>query len=167
MWPPTLTACECEQAGWCERHQCQKTPEWHLLCRRQETYFQLWEHGQGPCLNRFLRDQQSPAEGAAEVLDAEQAADPEGPGLLRRAWNFGQAVVRHAADGAAKVSDAVYEERLGICRQCELCNLDRMVCSHPACGCFLTIKAGWNSEKCPLDKWMPITPNTSHASEKE
>lgn len=52
MWPPTLTACECPQPGWCERHQCQKTPEWHFLCRRISAEYDRWERGDGPCVNR-------------------------------------------------------------------------------------------------------------------
>lgn len=53
MWPPTLTPCECKEPGWCERHQCQKTPEWHFACRRVQSQFERWEQGEGPCVNRL------------------------------------------------------------------------------------------------------------------
>jgi hypothetical protein len=43
-----MTGCECEQPGWCPRHQCEKTEHWHMLCRTQRDYFQLWEQGRGP-----------------------------------------------------------------------------------------------------------------------
>lgn len=54
MWPPTITPCECQKSGWCPRHQCQKRPEWHLLCRLEQEYFNRWEAGQGPCLRDSL-----------------------------------------------------------------------------------------------------------------
>jgi hypothetical protein len=154
MWPPTLTACECTEPGWCERHKCQKTPAWYLLCRRQEAYYQLWEQGQGPCLNLIAEQNQPPPD---DPVDEDPSA-PAGPGLLRRAMNFGKAVVRHVADGGAKVSDEVYEKRLSTCRQCDLCDKSRMVCAHSSCGCFLIIKARWQSESCPLQKW-PSNPS--------
>lgn len=160
MWPPTLTACECEQSGWCPRHQCTKTAHWHLLCRRQEAYFQMWEQGQGPCLEGI--GQPPPT----EVADAEIASH-DGPGILRRAWNFGQAAVRHATDGGVKVDDAVYEQRLGICRACQLCDQSRMVCTHPNCGCFLTVKAHWRSENCPLGMWTNSESDNAIDSRRE
>jgi len=43
-----MTACECVEAGWCRRHQCQKTPHWHFLCQTRPDYFVLWEEGRGP-----------------------------------------------------------------------------------------------------------------------
>lgn len=163
MWPPTLTACECEQPGWCARHQCTKTAQWHLLCRRQEAYFQMWERGEGPCLDGFAhQDHQQPAEAA----DTE-ATSANGPGVFRRGWNFGRALVRHAVDGAAKVEDAIYEQRLAICRECPLCDPNRMVCSHPNCGCFLTVKARWQSEACPLEKWTTPEPDNTFNSRRE
>jgi hypothetical protein len=52
MWPATVTPCVCPQPGWCARHKCQKSRSWHLLCRTQMEYFNQWEAGTGPCLNR-------------------------------------------------------------------------------------------------------------------
>lgn len=43
-----LTDCECEEAGWCERHQCEKADFWHRLCRRDLSLYLLWEQGRGP-----------------------------------------------------------------------------------------------------------------------
>ena len=43
-----MTGCECQRAGWCERHQCDKTPHWHRLCQTRPNYFRLWERGCGP-----------------------------------------------------------------------------------------------------------------------
>lgn len=43
-----VTACECSEAGWCERHQCYKSPMWFRLCGRSPQLFALWEQGRGP-----------------------------------------------------------------------------------------------------------------------
>ncbi len=43
-----ITPCECDEPGFCNRHQCIKHPAWHLLCRRRIEYYQLWEKGRGP-----------------------------------------------------------------------------------------------------------------------
>ena len=101
MWPPTLTPCECQQPGWCERHQCWKPAAWHLLCRRQQQYFEAWERGEGPRLDTVLPVTADVA--APEVGDVTNGSDPptaEGtpsePGLLRKAVNFGKAVVRQS-----------------------------------------------------------------------
>lgn len=145
MWPETLTGCACEQAGWCPRHRCWKTPDWHLLCRRQDAYFQAWERGEGPCLP------EPTWQGTGEVTDV------EGPGLWQRGLNLARALARHVADGTATVDDAAYEQRLAVCRQCPSCDAERMLCREPTCGCFLTIKARWRSESCPLSKW-PAAP---------
>lgn len=157
MWPPTITPCECEQPGWCERHHCWKSPGMHLLCRRQMRQFQAWEEGRGPCLP-------PPADAVIDVTtaDANESPDqqPVRPGLAQRAINFGKAVVRHAVDRGRQVSDSDYESRLTVCRSCSLCDLEKMVCNHPGCGCFLNIKARWHSEKCPIDKWQDLPGNT-------
>src|SRR5579863_1457900 len=42
------TACECSQPGWCARHKCFKDRSHFEYCRRFETWFQLWERGEGP-----------------------------------------------------------------------------------------------------------------------
>ena len=47
-----LTACDCKAAGFCERHQCVKTDHWVNLCRTKADYFQAWEEGRGPCINK-------------------------------------------------------------------------------------------------------------------
>lgn len=42
------TDCICTASGWCEKHQCYKTPHQHELCQTRPDYFQLWEDGRGP-----------------------------------------------------------------------------------------------------------------------
>lgn len=140
MWPPTITDCECEKPGWCERHQCLKSPHFHRLCRRNQEYYQLWEEGLGPCI---------PFPGQEDQTDKRS----EEPGLLRKAVNFGIAAVRHVADGGKQVSDETFEARIAVCIVCDSCDRQRMVCREPNCGCYIEKKARWQSEECPLGKW--------------
>ncbi len=144
MWPESITPCVCEQPGWCARHRCLKPEPFHRLCRQNRAYFDAWEQGEGPCADQFFAE--APAATNKETPPAE-------PGLLRKVWNFGKAVVRHIADGAERVDDETFQARLTICRTCPSCDVERMVCRQPACGCVLEAKASWRSEACPLGKW--------------
>lgn len=42
-----VTACDCPQPGWCERHRFAKTPHLWKLCRLRADYFAQWEAGHG------------------------------------------------------------------------------------------------------------------------
>jgi len=152
MWPPTITNCECAEPGFCQRHQCLKGYWQHRLCRRQESVFLAYEHGEGP--------------GQETSPDTDPSRDdsspgPAGPGLLRRGLNFAVAGTRHVANGMQSVSDKVYETRLEECRNCEFCDQQHMVCLKPECGCFVKVKARWASESCPLGKWHSQTKSTT------
>lgn len=48
----TKTGCDCPVAGFCARHQCEKTEAYWKLCKTRVEYFSLWEQGRGPCLDR-------------------------------------------------------------------------------------------------------------------
>ena len=133
--PQAVTGCTCVEPGYCDRHQCDKPAHWHSRCQTHQEYFDLWERGQGPG--------QSP--NATEE-----------PHLLRKAANFGKAVVRHVANSGRKVNRATHEARLDTCRQCSFCHIRRMVCRHQQCGCVLTTKAWWESETCPEGLWPDI-----------
>ena len=43
-----VTGCECQIAGYCSRHKCNKTEHFHKLCRTRPDYFALYEEGRGP-----------------------------------------------------------------------------------------------------------------------
>jgi len=61
-------------------------------------------------------------------------------------------VMKKAMKGEALfVSDAVFEERLAICRSCEYFDKQQMRCKH--CGCFLQQKARYALDSCPIQKW--------------
>ncbi len=43
-----ITKCECELAGYCNRHKIKKHRHWNLLCKHDPAYFEAWENGTGP-----------------------------------------------------------------------------------------------------------------------
>lgn len=74
------------------------------------------------------------------------------PSLIRKAANFGRAVIQHAVAGFPEADGTTVAQRLEICRTCE--NYD----SGPparcrACGCFLDIKLTWADQRCPINRW--------------
>lgn len=89
------------------------------------------------------------------TLAAEQRGEMGGPSFLERAKNFGVAVVKHVADGLVEVSQDDYLARLATCDKCPHRTPD-WKCNN--CGCYLTIKAKWRSERCPLAMWPGDAP---------
>lgn len=79
----------------------------------------------------------------------------EQPGLLTKAVNLGKAIVNHIADGLVEVSQDQYLARLATCDTCPNRSAD-WECNQ--CGCYITIKAKWRSEKCPLAMWPGDSP---------
>jgi hypothetical protein len=71
--------------------------------------------------------------------------------IFNLATKFGKAAFGHAKDGFKKVDEETFKNRMDICKKCEYYNAESDKCNN--CGCFLKIKASWNSEKCPIDKW--------------
>ena len=137
------TPCECDGPGWCARHQCVKSHAFFHRCRRSLEAFNAWEARHGPCMPILTSADADPlADG-----------DADGPGLLRRAMNFGAAIARHAVDQLRNVDDERFDARLAICRECPSCDVSQLVCREQSCGCFLQTKARWASETCPLRKW--------------
>jgi len=68
--------------------------------------------------------------------------------------NFVKAKIRDFKNEHKRVNLDTYLYRLSICRSCEYRNEDR--CTHPDCGCYLSEKAWYDSEQCPLDvnRWI-------------
>lgn len=81
---------------------------------------------------------------------------PPEPTIGRKVLNLAKAVTRHAIDGGKKVEEQIYQQRLEVCRRCDSCDLDRIVCREMNCGCYLRRKARWRSENCPREKWDDI-----------
>lgn len=76
----------------------------------------------------------------------------EGPSLIQKAMNFGEALVNHVADGMTKVTKLQLSGRLAVCIKCPF-NHDG-TCSK--CGCVIATKAQWRSADCPEEYWPKI-----------
>ena len=71
------------------------------------------------------------------------------PSILTKALTLGSAVANHVSDGMSKCSKAELTIRLDICDKCP----ERKNTTCTKCGCLLTVKAGWKTANCPMDKW--------------
>ena len=69
MWPPPLTQCQCESAGFCQRHQCEKIYEMVLACRLNWAAFNQWENGERPCLDRIRSELAATGAGAQQFIE--------------------------------------------------------------------------------------------------
>lgn len=72
------------------------------------------------------------------------------PSLINQAANLVNATVKRAIGGFKDVEEEMYQKRLSICETCPN-KTDDWRCTK--CGCFLNIKAKWESETCPENKW--------------
>lgn len=52
-------------------------------------------------------------------------------------------------DSEIKTSETLYEERLKICRECDL--LLQAMCRK--CGCYVELRAAVSSNRCPVSRW--------------
>ena len=83
-------------------------------------------------------------------------------GILEKASNLTQSLIKHAANGFISASIPIQQERLNICKQCD--KYDNLNPENPTCkecGCYLNIKTAWASESCPLKKWAAIPTQSS------
>jgi hypothetical protein len=74
-----------------------------------------------------------------------------GPGLLRKALNFGKAVARDVLAGRPRVTPGQKAARLAVCEACPQFKAANRSCL--VCGCHLDAKAGWAKEDCPEGRW--------------
>jgi len=77
------------------------------------------------------------------------------PSILTKALTLGSAVANHVADGMSKCSKTELAIRLDICDKCP----ERKDTTCTKCGCLLTVKAGWKTATCPMDKWPALIEN--------
>lgn len=73
------------------------------------------------------------------------------PKLPQLAWNLTKSLVNYAKSGFENATKKKYKKRLSICDVCEF--LDRKQSRCNSCGCIVVVKAKWEVEKCPEDKW--------------
>jgi hypothetical protein len=130
MTCPVIKPCDCELAGYCERHGFTKTPHAHKLCQTRPDYRSKWDWQK-----------------------AMQAEQPTEPGLAAKAAALTKAFVEWCAAGRpmrpGEQREYIYEK---LCTPCE--HFEKGKCK--ACGCGLKTKISWATTCCPLDnpKWV-------------
>jgi tetratricopeptide (TPR) repeat protein len=86
---------------------------------------------------------------AGNQLQVPDAAQEQGPGLLRMAVSAAKSLVNFAGSGLKVVSRDIYLKRLDACGRCA--NHTGVRCK--LCGCFTSMKARLPHERCPLAMW--------------
>jgi hypothetical protein len=64
--------CECELAGYCNRHSVKKSKHWHRLCQTHVAYRAAWDRGDGPGQTEKLAAR---VERRAKVVAAREKTD--------------------------------------------------------------------------------------------
>lgn len=82
-------------------------------------------------------------------------ADHQLPSTTTQIKNFASALYRYIASGGKNVTDEQYDNRMKTCLTCEHRTPDWRC---KLCGCFLSKKALWASEKCPDNRWDDLDP---------
>lgn len=76
----------------------------------------------------------------------------QNPSIAEKAVGLATAIVKHVVDGLAKTPEKELRQRLEICGSCD--QLKDSKCQ--VCGCYVSIKASWRSESCPIGKWSSL-----------
>lgn len=71
------------------------------------------------------------------------------PGMLKKAWNYTNALAAHAAKGFPVATEETIQKRIELCTLCPARTDD--VCG--VCGCPVADKAALGGSECPLKKW--------------
>ncbi len=61
-----------------------------------------------------------------------------------------------AIDEELKAEEPLYDERLSVCKECDL--LADAMCR--ACGCYVELRAVMKKNACPYDKWKAVADET-------
>lgn len=105
---------------------CQGTAK-GITPEQREAYLELWRTGK-------------------------RANQIKAPGILQKGVNFSRAIVNHARTGFRTLTPEQHEARTAVCRGCEQFSAGSCL----KCGCSILIKAKWEEQRCPLDKWPAI-----------
>ena len=99
---------------------------------------------------KTLQEMSAEVEASPNIEQGCDRKEDHLPSKLRQAKNLLTATVEHVAHGMKSVSDEEYARRLGICDECpELLKGRRCV----KCGCFMEVKAKWETSNCSINKW--------------
>lgn len=159
------TGCVCKNPGFCERHNTNKNPHFFKLCQTNERYFKMWEECRGPgqsftdCAKSshkreeiVLPEQKPPCQACQKAAVPTQEELKENlPSLFQQAKTLAKETSNHVINGSKNVEETLLETRLAICNECPFMIKDQQRCGK--CGCFLKVKAKWESSKCPIGRW--------------
>lgn len=76
------------------------------------------------------------------------------PSIVVMGGNLVKAVAKDVVNLRKRVDSEIYQKRINQCNVCDMRNGDR--CTSPKCGCFISTKAWWESERCEEGKWDNI-----------
>lgn len=121
--------CQCELAGYCERHGFIKTPHTHRLCQTRDDYRSKWDWQRSV-----------------------QQRIPAAPTITSKIATASKAFIEWMSSGMRMrpkdQADFIYDK---VCSTCD--QFDNGKCK--ACGCHLKLKIALATTRCPLDppKW--------------
>ena len=73
------------------------------------------------------------------------------PPKLKQAKSLIKATTQHVVSGMKQAED--YDMRIEMCNKCDSMRDDGR-CAE--CGCFMSVKARWAEQPCPLNKWREV-----------
>ena len=89
-----------------------------------------------------------------------QTAEPAPPPFNVRLHNArlaaGRVLTRAMHGGHFGVSSIETDRRLKVCDTCARLRHSDWVCTNPACGCFVKVKARLATEQCPENRWVVL-----------
>ena len=87
-------------------------------------------------------------------VDSQNTPEQNKPNLVKMIQNFGSALVQESTailKNEQAITSEEKNERFEICKSCEFFVNSSQRCMK--CGCYMPIKTGWRSQKCPVGKW--------------
>jgi len=150
-----ITGCSCEHSNdiiFCERHNVEKSSHFVDLCKYKQNYFDAWEEGRGP--GQKLSNQKNSLNQNSNTVKKCGGCSKNKPSTIDKAKSLVEAVSKFAMSGFETVDSETKNSRLEICNSCDRMNKENRTCLE--CGCFLDIKTGWATEKCPIGKWDTV-----------
>jgi len=76
----------------------------------------------------------------------------EKPSLLKKAFNFTNALTNHVVDGLSKATSDEFSKRIDLCLRCPFRSNEKCT----KCGCFIQTKAAWKTSECPDGRWPKL-----------
>ena len=106
---------------------------------------------------KWLHEEMKPTEKMLRGIPPERRSPTEEyrtPSLSDMAKSAVKETMRHAKSKFKNVSKEVEAHRVNTCNSCDLLMVsERHAGRCKVCGCFMKVKARWETSKCPIGKW--------------